>query len=77
MSHTWCPICGGEIQSSEKQYWRALVLSDDCKDIEDQGTACDYWGDGKVYCENDHTQQDMIDHLAKKANNQTVPPEEV
>ena len=60
-----CPICGGDIQSTRESYYKHLRLSPDGQDVVDDGRSSDVDGDSTVYCENDHTQEEMIDQLAK------------
>jgi len=57
-----CPICGGRIQSTEENYRDNLVLSADAKDVVDNGSSVGS-GERAVYCENDHSQQAMIDFV--------------
>jgi len=60
-----CPICGGDIQSTRESYYKHLRLSPDGQDVVDDGRSSDVDGDSTVYCENDHTQEEMIDQVSK------------
>lgn len=66
-----CPICGEEIQAT-REVWLSnvtLKLTDDgYLEIESDG---DLTGESSndemsVYCENDHTREDMMDALANR-----------
>ena len=59
-----CPLCGGDIQSTREAYYKHLRLSPDGQDVVDDGRSSDVDGDSTVYCENDHTQAEMIDKIA-------------
>jgi len=58
-----CPICKGEIQATRTEYMRKLVL-DASGFIESDGEY-DGSGDTCIYCENDHTHDEMIEALKK------------
>ena len=58
-----CPLCGGKIQSTRESYFTHLRLSPDGKDVVDDGRSSDVDGGSRVYCENDHTQAEMIEHV--------------
>ena len=55
-----CPNCGGDIQSTRESYYKHLRLSPDGQDVVDDGRSSDVDGDSTVYCENDHTQEEMM-----------------
>jgi len=58
-----CPLCGGDIQSTREAYYKHLRLSPDGQDVVDDGRSSDVDGDSRIYCENDHTQVEMIEHV--------------
>lgn len=60
-----CPICGGTIQSTRAEWMTDLVLSADGTEVVDAGEWSDT-GETSVYCDNDHSQQDMVDHLRRE-----------
>jgi|TARA_R110000824_G_scaffold363921_1_gene552254 hypothetical protein len=57
-----CPLCGGDIQSTRLSHFKHLRLSPDGQDVVDDGRSSDVDGESTIYCENDHTQAEMIEH---------------
>ena len=58
-----CPLCGGGIQSTRESYFKHLRLSPDGRDVVDEGRLSDVDGGSRIYCDNDHTQEEMIEHV--------------
>lgn len=66
MKFTECPICGGEMQATVKE-WRSAVT------VELSGNppqlTLDHFGDlydhdePSIYCENDHSEEQILEHL--------------
>jgi hypothetical protein len=67
MSRTECPICGGRLLATVEEYRNDVVVSDDFSQLVDGGDD-DGVGDWRVYCENDHTEEDMKVHIANQEN---------
>ena len=61
---TSCPICGSKIQSTEMIYRSNVTLSGDGKTCVTSGEEV-LESDVRIYCSEDHTQEDMIDFLDK------------
>jgi len=54
-----CPICGGGIQATSEVYLVNLML-DKKGDVVDDGEDSGCYGETTIYCENDHTHEEMI-----------------
>lgn len=59
-----CPICAGELQATLEKYATAVVLSDDL-DVLDYDEE-DSEPDLRIYCENDHTWEEIAEALGKQ-----------
>lgn len=57
-----CPICGGELQGTKDQYLSDVVLNED-GDLVDYSESKVRDGDVRIYCENDHTFEEMMEAL--------------
>lgn len=55
-----CPICGGNIQTSRTEYTKHAVLDADGGLIDD-GVDAGVGSETTVYCQNDHSQAEMMD----------------